>query len=410
LSLQRPRTVAIIASEGSPLVRQLGPAIESTDLVPVVLPPTPAAAFGKAYRNAALGIVEGRAGMVGAAVARRLSRVPWIAVVDEASARWPGILAHANALAVAAADVGLIHASLTMRVTPLDDPQRLGRVFADLALAADARASAGKGALVADAWTFLDDRATTLAVRITRLTGKSEGPTHPKHLVQGRWNRWYLEELSPTDRLLDVGCGTGAHTVAAAGVVAAAVGVDIDAHQLEHARARARAAGLSKVTFVRGDLSDQNTLSALGTFDAVLLLDVLEHLADRRGTLEAIRSALRSHGRLLVTIPVRDTPYKLWRRRLGGFAYADPDHKIEYDEAGAQREFEDAGLSIVRIERAGYDSPLAGFSALLGSLWLGGYRRIAARRDRLGRERPQHAAALRIVATPAGTEAKASTG
>jgi SAM-dependent methyltransferase len=62
-----------------------------------------------------------------------------------------------------------------------------------------------------------------------------------------------MAELRPTDRVLDVGCGTGSITRAAARRCVSAVGVDLSSAMLALAERRASAEGLGNVRFVHGD-------------------------------------------------------------------------------------------------------------------------------------------------------------
>ena len=75
----------------------------------------------------------------------------------------------------------------------------------------------------------LNRRGGAVAVRLVRYTGKSREPIHPKHLVDHPWHDWYLPHLRAGDRVLDVGCGNGAHLVRAARHCRAIVGMDYDA-------------------------------------------------------------------------------------------------------------------------------------------------------------------------------------
>ncbi len=95
--------------------------------------------------------------------------------------------------------------------------------------------------------------------------------------------------------LVDVGCGTG--------FVLERLARTFDAWGLEpDAGVRARAAPEIAPRILPGSSDD---LSALGgrRFDAVLLLDVIEHLDDDAGALRGAAAALAPCGLLLVTVP-----------------------------------------------------------------------------------------------------------
>jgi len=95
-------------------------------------------------------------------------------------------------------------------------------------------------------------------------------------------------------RIAELGCGSGGMLEALARF-GTAVGVETDPALREHARAR----GLD----VRpGSLPDDVPLEA-GRWDAVCLLDVLEHVADEAGALRACRRLLAPEGCLMVTVP-----------------------------------------------------------------------------------------------------------
>ena len=100
----------------------------------------------------------------------------------------------------------------------------------------------------------------------------------------------------PTDsNILDLGCGTGGNLemLTQFGKV---VGVELD----EQAAQLARERGVAAV--IRGKLPDGLPL-AEGTFQCITLLDVLEHIADDRATLETVNALLGPDGRVLITVP-----------------------------------------------------------------------------------------------------------
>lgn len=99
----------------------------------------------------------------------------------------------------------------------------------------------------------------------------------------------------PGARILEVGCGTG-HNLEMLGRFGT-----VEATELNDS-ARALASERLGRPVERAALPDLSMV-ADGRYDLVALLDVLEHVADDRAALRAIRSKLRPGGKLLVTVP-----------------------------------------------------------------------------------------------------------
>lgn len=96
-------------------------------------------------------------------------------------------------------------------------------------------------------------------------------------------------------RVVDVGCGTG--------FVLERLLDDFDATGLEpDASVRARAADTVRGRIRAGSTDDLSAIPP-GSADAVLLLDVLEHLDDDAAALRAVTPLLRPGGFILVTVP-----------------------------------------------------------------------------------------------------------
>ena len=103
-------------------------------------------------------------------------------------------------------------------------------------------------------------------------------------------------ELAPqSGRILDVGCGTGDLLAAFLRRGWEAVGVEPGRQYAEQARKRG-------ITVVEGDLTT-DVAASLGTFDAILLAHVLEHLSDPGNMLEVLRPMLRPGGVLYCETP-----------------------------------------------------------------------------------------------------------
>lgn len=247
----------------------------------------------------------------------------------------------------------------------------------------------------ADVW------GSILAGKLVRWTGKSAYEIHPKHFLNRAWQRWYLPEVQTEDVVLDVGCANGMHTIACARQARRVCGFDYSAKQLAVAAGKAKEEGVANVHFCRGDV-EMNWPYADGSFDLVVFLDVLEHLHCRDEAMAEVRRMLRPGGRLLLSIPQRDTSWKRLRESMGLPAYADPDHKHEYTRAEVEAMVAGLGFVVESLDVTVLDTPLAGWIDLVGGLSLPLYRRLAQwKRDEAVR-RPLEATGFRIAARKVG--------
>ena len=248
---------------------------------------------------------------------------------------------------------------------------------------------------------LVNRKGKSAGVRLVRYTGKSPHFIHPKHLVDTPWHDWYVEYLKPGDTVLDVGCANGGHTLVAARQCARIYGMDYDARHLAVARRTAVARRLGNVHLFAWDVTGTFPFRD-GALDAVLFLDVIEHLHPRVAVLREIRRVLRPDGRLLVSGPNRDSS---WRRRLRGaglFAYSDPDHKIEYTSEEFVAELAAGGfVPVSPVMPVVYDTPWAGVIDALGGVSLGLYGRLSRWKREAALRRPQESTGFQVVARPA---------
>ncbi|WP_270935193.1 bifunctional 2-polyprenyl-6-hydroxyphenol methylase/3-demethylubiquinol 3-O-methyltransferase UbiG [Falsiroseomonas oryzae] len=134
------------------------------------------------------------------------------------------------------------------------------------------------------------------------------GPMKPLHRMNPLRTGWIARRIARahgrvgTDlsglTLLDVGCGAGLASEAFARMGAQVTGLDAAGDALEAARAHAGAGGLD-IAYREGA---PEALAAEGaTFDAVVALEVIEHVADRAAFLDALRRLAKPGGQVFLS-------------------------------------------------------------------------------------------------------------
>lgn len=178
-------------------------------------------------------------------------------------------------------------------------------------------------------------------------------------------------EIAADSRILDIGCGSGRHTAAAAALpVAASVGVDACPGDLKKAVERlelhqnlgATAAGLwafAGADALRIPFGDQ-------FFDGVICSEVLEHIRDhQRAVSEAVR-VLRPGGWLVVSVP-RFWPEKICWLLSREYANTEGGHIRIYKTAELVDLLTSCGLSVTAMHYAhSLHAPFWWLKCLLG--------------------------------------------
>lgn len=141
---------------------------------------------------------------------------------------------------------------------------------------------------------------------LVRLFGFPATLIHGDTLVLDRW-RWLKRRLPQTtngEKLIDVGCGTGAFTIGAARRGYVALGLSWDERNQAEAARRAAICRADQASFCVCDLRELDKhLEYRGVFDVAVCLETIEHVLDDARLLQSISACLKPGGRLLLTTP-----------------------------------------------------------------------------------------------------------
>jgi SAM-dependent methyltransferase len=99
-----------------------------------------------------------------------------------------------------------------------------------------------------------------------------------------------------------VGCGHGGMLIAFTEQGSQATGIEIDAARCRVGKQRLRDLGL-QVDWHQGDICDREFTRRLGTFDAIVCQDVLEHVLDTAQAIRTLCTLLRKGGLLFFQVP-----------------------------------------------------------------------------------------------------------
>ena len=145
-------------------------------------------------------------------------------------------------------------------------------------------------------------------------TGERFIPGTAGEIWHEHWHRYHFAApLVAGLDVLDVACGEGYGSALLASRAAKVIGADIAASAVEHAREQY--ARVTNLEFRQADCAALPFADA--SFDTVLLLEVLEHVADARGVLAEISRVLKPGAVLLISVPflypIHDAPHDYLR-------------------------------------------------------------------------------------------------
>ena len=140
-----------------------------------------------------------------------------------------------------------------------------------------------------------------------------------------------MADIVSTDRVIDIGCGTGASTIEAARRAPAGkvLGVDISDPLLARAAQRAKAVGVQNASFLLADAQTHDFSPQ--HFDVLVSRLGMSFFSDTVAALKNLSNGLNDHGRMVFVCwasvaqnPWFDIPRKAAEERLGAQPKGDP--------------------------------------------------------------------------------------
>lgn len=156
------------------------------------------------------------------------------------------------------------------------------------------------------------------------------------------YQRWQFDMVAPflTGRVLEVGGGIGNFTPRIASVAKSVVSLEPNEYCFRQLNEQAGA--IPNVTLHRatGEALDE-IMPAGEKFDAIVLMNVLEHIQDDRAVLAQLQKHLAPGGRIIVLVPAGQWAFGANDDRLG--------HYRRYDKGYSRRLFNGLGLEVAEL-------------------------------------------------------------
>ncbi len=193
----------------------------------------------------------------------------------------------------------------------------------------------------AEALRFLFD----VDAQIYGLLGKQSirygGGVHTKHRHIG-YHNFFISNIEPASRILDIGCGNGALAFDIASGVRDVRICAVDILETNIVGAKKHFAA-ENIEYVCGEAP---AATPEGEFDVIVLSNVLEHIERRVEFLQTLSQKHRPK-KYLIRVPMFERDWTVPLKKELGLDYRlDATHYVEYRQEDFRKEMDDAGLQV----------------------------------------------------------------
>ncbi len=187
---------------------------------------------------------------------------------------------------------------------------------------------------------------------------------HPKHLINKK--NWYVPYISKSDIVLDIGCDYHfIHSKNISPLCKEVYAFDINVKPQD----------IGNIHVIKHDATKPFPYEN-NKFDKVLFFDVIEHLPETDFCMKEISRVLKPKGKLLITLPNSQTPWKCIKKKYGLNYFSDSDHKREYTLKEVKQLLNKYGFKIESIKPVTKDTPFIGFIDITSLISLKLYKKL----------------------------------
>jgi len=164
--------------------------------------------------------------------------------------------------------------------------------------------------------------------------------TKHKHI---KYHDFFIDNINPGSRVLDIGCGNGALTSDIADKVR-----NVTVHGIDLVQ--------GNVDFANNNFARKNVIYVCGDalkdlpdskFDVITMSNVMEHIESRVDFLKALKKRYNPR-KILIRVPIFERDWRVPLQQELGMDYRlDSTHFIEYRQEEFWQEMKDAGLKTV---------------------------------------------------------------